>query len=107
MGGNVPGGNFPGGAIFQVGVWCVGIFLVGIFSGGIFLEPIEATVRKYSLKQVILNSTQYSQENTCVESFFNKVASKFFIKKRLQHRYFPVNIGRQLFVIEDRWLLSV
>ena len=55
------------------------------------------------------NILQYPQENTCVESLFNKVALKFFIKKRFQHRYFPVNIARFLrraFVIKHQWLLS-
>ena len=40
-----------------------------------------------------------------LETRFTKVALKFFIKKRLQHRYFPVNIGKSLrtaFVIENR-----
>ena len=44
-------------------------------------------------------------------SFINdpKVALKFFIKKRLQRKYFPVDIAKFLrtaFVIEHWWLLS-
>ena len=38
-----------------------------------------------------------------LELLFKKVALKFFIKKRLQQRYFPVNIAKILrtaFVIE-------
>ena len=43
-----------------------------------------------------------------VESLFNKTALKFFIEKRLQHRYFPVNIKLLgvAFVVENWWLLS-
>ena len=40
---------------------------------------------------------------------FNKAGLKFFIKKKLQHRYFPVNIAkflRKAFVIKRWWLLS-
>ena len=43
------------------------------------------------------------------ESLFNKVPLKFFIKKRLQRRYFPVNIAKCLrtaFVIDHQQLLS-
>ena len=54
---------------------------------------IKAAARRCFSKQVILRIPQYSQENTCVEIFFNKVALKFFMKKRLQYRYFPVNIA--------------
>ena len=31
-----------------------------------------------------------------LESLFNKVAIKFFIKQRLKHKYFPVNIAKFL-----------
>ena len=44
-----------------------------------------------------------------LESLFNKVALKFFVKKRLQHRDFLVNIAKSIrtaFVIKDRWQLS-
>ena len=47
---------------------------------------IEAAVRRFSSKQVILNFPQYSQENNFLESFLNKVDLKFFTKKRLQHK---------------------
>ena len=39
-----------------------------------------------------------------LESLFNKTALKFFIEKRLQHMYFPVNIVKFLgvaFVVEN------
>ena len=43
---------------------------------------------------------QYSQENICVgESLFNKVAGlkvSNFVKKKLQHRFIPVNIAKFL-----------
>ena len=35
---------------------------------------LEPAIRKCSLKQVFLNNSQNSQENTCVGVFFNKVA---------------------------------
>ena len=55
----------------------------------------EAASHRCSLKKVFLNISQYSQENTSVESLLNKVASQKpcnFIEMRLQHRGFPVNI---------------
>ena len=60
------------------------------------ISLIDAAVRRYSSKQVILK-------------IFDKVVLKFFIKKRLQHRNFPVNIRKFLetaFVIDHRSLLS-
>ena len=37
---------------------------------------------------------QYSQESTLLETLFNKVKKVYnFIKKRLEHRGFPVNIA--------------
>ena len=44
-----------------------------------------------------------------LESLFHKVALKFFIKKRLRCRYFPVNMAKFLriaSVMEYWWLLS-
>ena len=43
---------------------------------------------------MFLKSLKISRERTCVGVFFNKVAGSQncnFTKKRLQHRYFPVN----------------
>ena len=48
------------------------------------------------------------KKTAVLESLLNKFALKFFIKKRLQHSYFLVNIGNVLrtnLVIEDWWLL--
>ena len=45
------------------------------------------------------NIWQYSQENTLLESLFNRVAglkASSFIKKRLQHSCFPLNIAKFL-----------
>ena len=57
-------------------------------------------------------TSQYSQESTCIEVFSNEVASLKdcnYIKKRLQHGCFPVNIAKFLrtaFLTEHlRWLL--
>ena len=55
---------------------------------------------------------QISQESTCVEVFFNKIAGSQncnFIKRRLQHRYFPVKFAKFLrtpsFTEHLQWLL--
>ena len=58
---------------------------------------VRSSHRRCSIKKVFLEFSLYSQENTCVESCFNKVAGLKacdFIKKRLQHRCFSVNIAR-------------
>ena len=34
------------------------------------------------------------QKTPVLQSLFNEVAVNFFAKKRLQHRYFPVNIAK-------------
>ena len=42
---------------------------------------------------------QYSEENTCVGAFLNKVVGPKacdVIKKRFQHRRFPVNVAKLL-----------
>ena len=73
-------------------------------------------VCRYSLKQVLLKISPYSQENNYVGAFFNKVAclqANNFIKKRLQHRCFPVYINMEycgickssFFFTEHLWLL--
>ena len=59
----------------------------------------KAAVRRCFSKQVFLKISQYSQENICVRVFFNTVADLKtcnIIEKRLQHRYFPVNIAKFL-----------
>ena len=47
---------------------------------------LEVVVRKCSVKKVFLEISQNSRENTCA-----KVAT--LLKKRLWHRYFPVNFA--------------
>ena len=50
-------------------------------------------------KRLFLKILQYSQENTCVGSRFNRLAgfkTCNFIKKRLQHWCFPMNIAKFL-----------
>ena len=78
------------------------------------IDRVEITSDRGSRSQMFfktraLKSSRNIRKKTPVfESIFNKVALKFFIKKRLQH-YFPVNIAKFLkatFVIEHRWLLS-
>ena len=60
-------------------------------------QDAEAIVRRCFLKKVFLRISQNLQENTCLESPFKNVAEAWnFIKKRLQHRYFPVNIAKFL-----------
>ena len=59
----------------------------------------EVAVRRYSLKQVFLKISQYSQENGYTGVSFNKVAGLKacnFIKKILQYRCFPVNVAKTL-----------
>ena len=59
--------------------------------------------RRFSSKQMLLEMSQYSQENICVGVFFNKIAGlkacNFNLtssQKRLQNRCFPENIARFL-----------
>ena len=54
----------------------------------------EAATGDVLLKKLFLKISQYSQENTCVESLFNKVAGLKAL--RLQHRCFPENIAKFL-----------
>ena len=48
------------------------------------------------LKQVILKSRSIHWKTPVLESLFNKAGLKFFIQKKLQHRYFPVNVAKFL-----------
>ena len=58
---------------------------------------------------MFLKMSQISQENTCIEISFNKVAGLQDFKKRLPKRFFPVKFVKYLrthFFIELlRWLL--
>ena len=56
----------------------------------------EAATRGVLRKMLFLKISQYSRENTCVESFFNKFTDLLFLqlfKNRLQHNCFLVNIA--------------
>ena len=56
-----------------------------------------AAVRRCSSKKVFLNISEYLQEALMLEPLFNEVLDLKdcnFIKKRLQHRCFPVNIEK-------------
>ena len=53
---------------------------------------LEAATRGVLCKKLILEISQNSQENTCGRvSFYIKLQACNFLKKRLWHRYFPVN----------------
>ena len=73
----------------------------------------EAAVLRCSTKRVFLKTLQNVQKNTLPESLFNKVAGlrvRKFIKKRFQHRCFPVNFAkflRPLFVQNTSELLQL
>ena len=62
------------------------------------LQPFsEAAMGGVPYRKPFSNILWYSQENNCSGLFFNKVAGHQaynVIKKRLQHRYFIVNIGK-------------
>ena len=58
----------------------------------------EAVVRRCSIEKVLFES-QNSQENSCARAFFYKVAGlspATLLKKRLWHRYFPMNFAKFL-----------
>ena len=68
-----------------------------------YLTNSEAAVRRYSTKQMFLKLRKIHKKTPLLESLFNKVtgfiknfikSSLNFIKKRLQHRYFPVNFAQ-------------
>ena len=78
------------GLFFKIKLLVVG------FSG--FLKQVVEVTGCFS-EYDFLGLPQYSQENTCVGVSFNKVAAlkaSRFIKKKLQHWCFPVNIGKFL-----------
>ena len=77
-------------------------------------DNVEMTSDRSSCLQMLLktgdlkNST-IERKHLCLSLFLIKFALKFSIKKKLQRRYFPVNIAkflRSAFVIEHRWMLS-
>ena len=61
--------------------------------------PRDAETAGVLWRKLFFKISQYSQESTCVEVFFNKVAGLqacTLIKKRLQHRVLPVYVGKWL-----------
>ena len=79
-----------------------------VFSMSIFTkQPLSLTYRNIerrtyrgcSIKKLILEILQYSQENTCLESLLKKLWDRrpaILLKKGLLHRCFPVNIAKFL-----------
>ena len=65
-----------------------------------FLFTVQKQPPEVFYEKVVLNNFAYIHRETPVlESLFNKVAvpkACNFIKKRLQHRCFPVNIAKYL-----------
>ena len=59
------------------------------------ISYIEAVFGRCSSKVGVLKISQISQGNTCIESLFSKVFTNF-IKKTLQHRFFPVKFAKFL-----------
>ena len=60
---------------------------------------LRSNHQRSSMKKLFLKISQCSLENTCVGVFLYKIAGLKacnFIKKRLQHRYFSVNIAKFL-----------
>ena len=76
-----------------------------------FYQSNEAVVQRCSVKKMSLEIWQNSQENTCARvSFSIKLQAEAcnFIKKRLWHRCFPMNVAKFLrtpFYIEHLWRL--
>ena len=72
---------------------------------------LEAAIQSCSVEEVFLENSPNSQENICARvSFLIKLQPKAcnVIKKRLQHRYFHVNVAKFLrtaFLIEHLWWL--
>ena len=63
------------------------------------IEQQKQPPEVFCLKKMFLKISQFSQENTCIGVSFYKVAGLQtcnFIKKRLQHRFFPVNNAKVL-----------
>ena len=52
--------------------------------------------RRCYIKKLFLKISQYSQGNTCAGISFVGLRACNFIKNRLQHRFFPVNIANFL-----------
>ena len=55
------------------------------------------------IKKLLGKISRYSQETPLFETLFDKVKASNFIKKRLRHRCFPVNLAQ--FLENLSWLL--
>ena len=75
----------------------------------IFTKSSEAVARRCSVKEVLLEISQNSQENSCTKvSFLIKLQASTLLKKRLWDRCFPVNFAKFLraaFLTEYLWWL--
>ena len=59
-------------------------------------RTFRSSHRRFSIKKVVLKNFTISTGNTCVGVPFLKSCLKKFIKKKPQHRCFPVNIAKFL-----------
>ena len=62
-------------------------------------RAVRSSHRRCTIKKLLLKISQYPQEKPVLQSLFKKVAGLKackFIKKRPQHRCFPVNIAKCL-----------
>ena len=66
---------------------CCQLYLIAKYNAGNRCK-IEAVIQSFSVKKVFLKIFQNSQENPCVRVSF---LLKLQLKKRIQHKYFPVN----------------
>ena len=57
-----------------------------------FMFPFSSSHRKSSIKKAVLIILNILRKTPLLEPLFNKVHACNFIKKRPQHRCFPVNI---------------
>ena len=72
-------------------------YLVSTESRILSRMPVEAVVRRGSVKNLFLEISQSSQKNTCVRDSLNKVAgSATLLKKSHWYRYFSVNFSKFL-----------
>ena len=65
-----------------------------LFLEDIFLEKPRGTQTDLSPSLFKVKTTKYSPENTCAGLSIQQTCN--FIKKRVQHRCFPVNIAKFL-----------
>ena len=56
----------------------------------------RSSKRRCSIKKLLLKTLQYLHENICVEFSWSLLRVGNFIKKRFQHKPFPVNIAKFL-----------